>query len=119
VEEGTFTQTDLNEKVRKILLAKSWMGLDSIPTSIDRPIAEAVMASGFDNYEIRKMYESGLTLLQNPKGILPFKNTYQTPFRIVQVGSEELWDFQNAFSKYASFSNVNIQKDADGRSNSL
>lgn len=115
VNEGVFTQTDLNEKVRKILLAKSWMGLDTIQPKLDHTLAIDLMNEGFDDFEIRQMYETGMTLVQNPEGLIPFKDTYKRPFRIIQFGKEELWDFQNYFSKYAAFSTSNIKQDSNGR----
>ncbi len=114
VDQGLFTETDLNQKVSKILLAKSWMGLDTSRTVIDRSIAQSILEAGFDDFEIRKMYENSLTLLQNPKHLLPYKNTYKKPFRLIQIGEEELWDFQNYFSKFAAFSSMKILPDSNG-----
>ncbi|MFT5386079.1 MAG: beta-N-acetylhexosaminidase, partial [Saprospiraceae bacterium] len=114
VDRGLFTQRDLNERVQKVLRAKSWIGLDTIRPVIDQTMATEIMSEGFDDYEIRRMYEASLTLLQNPKNMLPFVATYQQPFQVVQVGEEELWDFQNFVSKYAAFSTANIFPDSNG-----
>ena len=114
VNEGLFTQIDLNQRVRKVLMAKSWMGLDTIQPIIDRSMAQLIMTKGFDDYEIRQMYEASLTLLQNPGDLLPFKHTYQQPFQLVEVGNEELFEFQKYLSKYAAFSVAEARPDANG-----
>ncbi len=114
VDDGFFTMTDLNDKVSKVLMAKTWMQLDTIRPRIDQSMAQDIMKNGFDDYNIRRMYEAGLMLLQNPKGMLPFKKTYKQPFQIVQIGEEDLGEFQKYFSKYAPFSNSNIRPDSNG-----
>ena len=51
VEEGSFTPEALNERVAKILHAKSWIGLDTIQPQLDREMAGMIMENGFDDYE--------------------------------------------------------------------
>jgi beta-N-acetylhexosaminidase len=113
VDQGVFTQKELNDRVQKILRAKSWLGLDTLRPVIDQSMAKQIMSHGFDDYEIRRMYESSLTLLQNPKGMLPFRDTYEKSFQVVQIGEEELWEFQKYVSKYADFSKVRFSPNSE------
>ena len=115
IDAEVFTQTDLNDKVRKVLQAKSWMGLDTLRPKIDWPMAQELMKTNFDDFEIRQMYEAGMIMLQNPNDILPFKKTYKTSFDVLEVGQRELSEFQKYFSKYAAFSQLKIIPDSDGK----
>ncbi len=114
VDEGTFTRADLNEKVQKILLAKAWMGLDTIYNQPDFIRASDLMTLSFNDFEIQQMYEASICLTQNPGNLLPFLDTQKEHFRIIQIGERELLDFQNSFSKYTDFSSRLLRPDTNG-----
>ena len=114
VETGTISETAINDKVRKILQAKSWLGLDTLQTKIDQSLAFDIMSNGFDGFEIRQLFEKGLTLVNNPVERIPFVQTYRAPFRVVNIGDAELESFQQYFSKYASYSLINQPLTATG-----
>ena len=101
VDEGLFSKKDLNNKVRKILQAKEWIGFEAESHFVNNEEALPVLTKEIDEYGIRKLYESSLTLLQNPKNLLPFKDTYKRDFRIVNIGQGKLKTFNEYFSKYA------------------
>ncbi len=119
VEEGLFSKKDLNNKVRKILQSKEWIGLDSTRYLINKNLALPAVTEETDEFYIRKLYESSLTLLQNPKGFLPFKETYKRDFRIVNVGQKSLKTFNEYFSKYAKYFDYVFKPEVSGRINPI
>lgn len=119
VDAGIFTKKELNDKVRKILQAKEWMGLDKDRYLICKEDALPAVAKGTDEFSVRQLYEGSLTLLQNPNYLLPFKETYKRDFRIVNVGLNPLNTFNEYFSKYATHLNNLHQPDARGAIKSL
>lgn len=119
VEEGLFSKKDLNNKVRKVLLAKEWIGLDATKHLVNQTEALQTVTEEADDFQIRKMYESSLTLLQNPKDFLPFGATYKRDFRIVNVGQIQLKIFKNDFSKFAKNFDYLSQPEKSGKINPL
>ncbi len=114
VEEGLFSKKDLNTKVRKILQAKEWIGLDTTQYLVNKEEALAAVSKEVDDYFVRQLHESSLTLLQNPNDLLPFKETYKRDFRIVNIGQKPLQTFNDYFSKYARSLNYNYKPQPDG-----
>ncbi len=110
VENETFTERELNLRVRKVLLAKQWLGERAMPEST---WALANMQDKKDEFWLKQLHEESITLLQNPD-VLPFSDTYKQNFRLLRVGNEELWQFQYYFSKYASFSESVARRDSAG-----
>lgn len=119
VKDGVFTLMDLNEKVQKVLLAKAWLGLDTLVQMPDQKFATDLMEASFNKYDIHQMYEASISLVQNPGNILPYTNTYKQPFHMLQLEGEDLQTFQNSFSKYASFASSKLRRDTANRISAL
>lgn len=115
VDEGLFSKKDLNNRVRKILQAKEWIGIDNEQHLINQEEALAAVQEEIDELAVRKLYESSLTLLQNPKNLLPFKETYKRDFRIINIGQNQLKTFNEYFSKYAKHLNYTYKIGVDGK----
>ena len=115
VDEGLFLKKDLNNRVRKILQAKEWIGLDSTRYLVDKELALPVITREVDELTVRHLYESSLTLLQNPKNLLPYKETYKRDFRIVNVGNNDLKTFKEYFSKYAKHLDYSHKIEVEGK----
>ncbi len=114
VDAGLLSKLELNNKVRKILLAKEWIGLDTSRYLIDEQAALAAVDNANDEFLVRNLYESALTLLQNPKNLLPFTETYKRDFRVVNIGKSSLNTFNEYFSKYAKFLGSAYKPDQQG-----
>lgn len=119
VEEGLMSKRALNEKVRKVLMAKNWMRLDSIRPTIDSELATTLLNDERFDYNIRQLHESGITLAHNPKNVLPFTKTYKRDFRLVQVGKRRLKTFNDYFLKYANFNKYHYPPDTTGKIESI
>jgi CubicO group peptidase (beta-lactamase class C family)/beta-glucosidase-like glycosyl hydrolase len=115
VDEGLFSKKDLNNRVRKVLQAKKWIGLENGQHLINQEEALAAVNEEIDELAVRKLYESSLTILQNPKNLLPFKETYKRDFRIINIGQNKLKTFNEYFSKYAKHLDYTIKTDVDGK----
>ena len=99
VEEGLMSEKVLNEKVRRILLAKSWMRKEVITKETQLDLANFKHKT-FPLY-IRKLYEASLTLINNTKEIIPFSNIYNRQFELVQFSQKDFKTFKYYFTKYA------------------
>ncbi|MDF2158757.1 glycoside hydrolase family 3 N-terminal domain-containing protein [Algoriphagus sp. CAU 1675] len=110
VEEGTLSESEVNRRVKKILRAKYWSGLNHyrpIETSgllerINRPKSEVVR---------EKLYAEAITVASNRDEILPFRKLDLQRFASLTIGGEGA-EFQKYLSKYTQFEHFEIQKAA-------
>ncbi len=108
----------IDEKVRKVLLAKSWIKANAPalpPPGTFAYYAEAgclppeqeVIQSHFEDPQWaevgRVLYEKSATLVYNRKGLLPFKDLRNSEFRIVSHCKQPLNTFYSQLSRYADF----------------
>lgn len=104
VESGLLTQEEIDEKCRKVLAAKYWVGLNKLsPVSrynlmkdLNNPQAELVK---------RKMVEASLTLLENQDEIIPLKRLDTLKVACLAVGRINETPFQEMLSKYTKTDN--------------
>lgn len=86
LQSGEISQADLDDKVRRILRAKAWLGLDKyqpaalarLSEDLNQPRAEALA---------RKMAEGSITVLRNEAGTLPIKDLMHTKVAAISVGT--------------------------------
>lgn len=62
ITNGFLTIEQLNRKVRKVLLAKTWLGLNVKPSRINNQYVEELMDKTYHIYPIYELYEKSLTL---------------------------------------------------------
>lgn len=109
VTDGKITQSELDNRVKKILLAKYWAGLynkqvidkDSLYEDLNNPEAQAL------NY---KLFEKALTVAKNEDDLLPIRVLDTNSFASVMIGDTENNVFQNTLDKYATFQHTDIAK---------
>ncbi|MFK7772764.1 MAG: serine hydrolase [Saprospiraceae bacterium] len=115
VKSGLMAEKVINDKVRKILLAKTYAGLDKKPTELVVEDALAVLKNEYFAFQARQLFEYSITLAQNYNNLLPYTKTYKRDFRIINVGNEKLKIFKDYFSKYANYQNYNHPPDEQGK----
>ncbi|GAB5554597.1 MAG: glycoside hydrolase family 3 N-terminal domain-containing protein [Saprospiraceae bacterium] len=130
LEQGKLSHEVLDQKVRKILMAKKWManGFD-YPTPHQKPATKAlqvnlqqetlvkeskIMTIGkiyrhfidskwdYFNYQIAL---EGITVLGNKQSLLPIKDINQQNIRIVTYGDHPYGDFKSQLNQYINFRN--------------
>lgn len=103
VEEGLMPVSEINHKVRKVLLAKSWMGLDTIPRSVNYALASKLILDKKLDFYTKELYGAGLTLVNNPDSMLPFNRIHRRSFKLIRPEGPILNSFRNAFQYYADY----------------
>lgn len=111
IENGTISIEMLDEKVKKILRAKQWMGLDNYKPIELEGIYED-LNSPEANLVNRKLVEASLTLVKNNNDLIPFLNLESLKIASVSIGTGELTTFQETLSLYADVTHFSISKDA-------
>ncbi len=104
VDSGLLTQEEIDEKCRKVLAAKYWVGLNQLAKvsrynlmeDLNNPQAELVK---------RKMIEASITLLENQNEIIPLKRLDTLKVACLAVGVADETPFQSMLSKYTKTDN--------------
>jgi len=107
LRNGSFPLKELNQKVRRILLAKYRLGLDTL-----------ALESGMDEYFLntearilrKKLYEAAMTLVRNQKDMVPLQHLSYRKIAYVQVGGSSLNSFDANLRKYAGMETFYLRK---------
>lgn len=100
IDKGLLSQKEVDNRARKILAAKQWVGLNNyhpIPLThligdINRP--EALLLE-------RRLTEASLTVLKNEADILPLKRLDTLKIMSISIGADKITEFQKTLGLYA------------------
>lgn len=104
LDKGELSWDEINQKCRKILATKYWVGLanwksvstNNLMQDLNSPQAELAK---------REMIEASLTLLENQDELIPLKRLDTLTVACLAVGRTELTPFQNMLGKYTQTTN--------------
>jgi beta-N-acetylhexosaminidase len=100
IVDGTLPMSIIDEKVRRILMAKSWVGLDQYaPIEINNLVRD--LNSKKSDLLNRKFAESFLTLIKNQNNVVPIGDL-TSKIAIVSIDANERTTFQKMCSNYTS-----------------
>ena len=107
VETGQIQLPDLDARVKKILKAKFWAGLNNY-----KPIEMAGLGNDLNSKKATdlktELFEQAVTIIKNQDNILPFINLDTTTFASVAISADNNNDFQKTLSQYAPFRHFTI-----------
>jgi beta-N-acetylhexosaminidase len=112
IRKKQISQKEIDKRVRKILEAKYWAGLN-----VEQPVDTFNLYEDLHTERAEAMlfglYEKSLTVVKNNKGLLPFHLLDTNSFASVTVNLDADNEFQNMLSNYAPFKHYNVS-DAKG-----
>jgi beta-N-acetylhexosaminidase len=111
IENGYLSEKEITEKCRKVLLAKSWTGLDHYQPA---EIVGLNMLLKKPAYQLtsRLITEKSLTVIRNADSILPLQRLDTLKIASFSIGSGETTSFQKGLERYISIDHFNISADA-------
>ncbi|MCC5945837.1 MAG: serine hydrolase [Bernardetiaceae bacterium] len=111
VEEGKIQAQDIENRVRKILKAKYFVGLHNY-----KPIKIEGLEADLNSPEARRLnevlHQKAVTIVKNDCQVLPFQNLDSTSFASIVIGKGSDNAFQAMLSNYANFEHHAISKNA-------
>jgi beta-N-acetylhexosaminidase len=110
VENCEITREEVDAHVKKILMLKYWLGLNSYKP-VDTTNLYNDLNSGYALHLQQQLYEKSLTLLSNKDSILPFKNLEKKMASVV-IGDVKNNAFQQQLQQYKNIDCYAIEKDA-------
>ena len=117
IKEGIISEDEINEKCRKILIAKKWMNLDDFKP-IDLDIIHDSLITEKTNRINQKLVKSSVTLLQNYEDLIPLKRLDTLKIASLSIGEKSV-AFQEKLNYYTKVDTFNISEDADIKSQAL
>lgn len=98
---GEIHPKQVETRVRKILMAKHWMGLSETPRVEEEHLFEDLNAVG-NEVLFRQLTEASLTVAKNDKKILPFNQLHKQSFAVIGIGGGDHLAFQERLKHYAN-----------------
>lgn len=111
VQNGELSFDEIDEKCRKILMVKKWLGLDRQRlVSLDNLLPKM---NDF-HYQLTKrlLFEQSMTVLLNQQEIVPIQRLDTLKIASLMIGSEEITPFQQMLANYTQIDHFNIGKTA-------
>ena len=105
IEKGVFSQEVVDEKVRKILRAKYWTGLQQ-KQKVELANLNSDLSTAGVRALIRNLCEQAVTLVRNDENLLPVVSLDTCTFASVSLGATYNNAFQQTLSRYAPFKHV-------------
>ena len=109
VQSGEIPMSELDKKCRKILLAKSWLGLDKQRLVKTENLIADLNKPKY-NLTKRLLQEQSLTVLQNQENLIPIQNLEKHKIASLVIGSDQVTPFQRMLSNYAAVDHFFAQK---------
>ena len=112
IAAGFISEAELDQKVRKLLAVKQWVGLKNY-----QPVSKKHIQKDLNSAKAKelneKLVEASLTLLKNDKNLLPLKGLEKLNIASVSIGSDEKTEFQKTLSLYTKVKHFQLPVDAD------
>lgn len=114
VSTGILSVAEIDEKCRKILLAKQWIGLNNNRKVSNKNLYEKVNNKYFQLTQ-RLLFEKSLTVIKNQNDIIPLKNIDTLKIACITFDKEDKSPFQSLLNNYTEVINFNISKHSDNK----
>lgn len=112
MREGLITQQEIDDRCRKMLAAKQWVGLAQ-----NQPVAIADIVTELNGSQEkllrRKLIESALTVLKNDRSLLPVQRLDTLRIASVSFGSNGITTFQETLSLYTDVDHFSVSAKPD------
>lgn len=111
IKEKDITQEDIDRRVKKILRAKYFVGLNR-SKYVDLNNLYNDLHLSRSKILLEELYEKAITVVSNKDSLMPIKYLDTTSFASVSIGAKEGNVFQEMLTNYATFKHHNIDKNA-------
>jgi beta-N-acetylhexosaminidase len=112
VQQGLISQKEIDQRCRKILAVKQWVGLHNyqpVPTEnmvkeLNTPAAKLLN---------RNLMKSALTVLKNKNDLMPVRHLEKLDIASISFGANKLTPFQETLSLYSEVKHFTLPNDAN------
>ncbi|MGV3540728.1 MAG: glycoside hydrolase family 3 N-terminal domain-containing protein [Rufibacter sp.] len=107
VQDSTIQETEIETRVRKILHAKYWAGLNQYKP-VDLQDLSHELSLPMSQVLQQQLYEQAVTVVVNKDNLLPFRVLDTTEFASVSIGTGYNNAFTKTLDKYAPFKKFSV-----------
>ncbi len=111
VDSGLISMSEIEHRVKKILIAKYSVGLNKY-----QPVSMSGIYEDLNSNEAKlvsmKLYEHAITLLANRNNLIPFKNLEERNIAAISIGADIENSFLQMCRNYANINGFALKKDA-------
>ena len=111
IKQGLISQKQLDERVRKILAVKQWVGLNQFKAQSPKNILKEINTADA-KFLNRKLVEASLTVLKNENSILPIRKLDTLKIASISFGASKQTEFQKTLNLYTEVKNFQLKADA-------
>ena len=112
IEEGKLNQADLDQRIKKILLAKYKYDLNRYQPA-DVTNIRADLNANKAKVLKRKLIENALTLVRNENNLIPLQNLANTKIASLSIGASRETAFQKSLTKYGKINHYQVSKNIE------
>lgn len=109
VNSGAITACEIDEKCRKILTVKKWLGLDRQKITDTKNLVSDLNQNKYLLTK-RLLFEKSLTVIENKNDLLPLQQIDTLKIASLAIGTEEITPFQKMLGNYAQVDHFTISK---------
>jgi beta-N-acetylhexosaminidase len=109
LEEGVLSQEMIDERCRKVLMAKYWMGLDRLSPVVTRNLHSDINDPASLLIQ-RKITAASLTLPENRNSIIPLRRLDTLKIATVSIGEGQKSVFQKTLELYSPMEHFIVNK---------
>ncbi len=107
IKEGKISEEEIDRRVHKVLLAKSWLGLEQ-KKHVEPGSIEDDLLPPSSLVVNRRIYEQAITVLLNKEKVIPVKELKGKKIAVVNAGTDPGYTFTNVLKKYADVHSFNF-----------
>lgn len=111
IEKGEITETLIDEKCRKILKAKYWVGLSEFKP-ITHTNLQADLFSKQSEVVLRRLVEASLTLIKNDNSLIPLEKLDTLKIAAISIGEEKGNMFHRRMNDYTQVDTYSVTESA-------
>lgn len=110
VRDGRISIEQINNKCRKILMVKRWVGLNQTVPIKTNNIYHDLNQSAY-RMTLRNIAQHSLTTLRNEKQLIPLKRLDTLKIATVSIGRNKITAFQQSLGRYTKMTHFFISKE--------
>jgi len=111
ISTGKISEERLNQSVRRVLKAKAKLGLKKFTSLKTENLVADLNLISYDLLN-RKLAEEAITVAENNKSIIPFKNLDKLKIASINIGDKANNIFQKTLRYYAPIDNYHLSKNS-------
>ncbi|MFC6860719.1 glycoside hydrolase family 3 N-terminal domain-containing protein [Zunongwangia atlantica] len=111
INQGVISQKDIDEKCRKVLAVKQWVGLHKYE-ALKTANIDKELNNSYAKYIQQKLVEKSLTVLKNEQEMIPLRRLDTLKIASISIGAEKKTTFQENLGWYTKIDHFQLKNEA-------